>query len=662
MAKSVYDTIKKQNGEGFARVLRDKNLLDIPDIANIVKYAGHDAASAEQIFPYLWSLKIFEETHGDETADPFKLLDQAGYHAFEVHNLDEQNSIKRFFRKDEELCTFRDEHRYQNNYMIHAIKHEVWHNPRAIKPSKNPERQDEYGTSVISIQIHKDGNFISIKNRYNHTVANPDQTFHSNPDEIIAGLSAALKAYFDVDWKSTGVTVPDGFVLYNNQILKINFEIENCYFGDGFYAQNGRVFDIDKNNQVQLDYFIWDNQQKKLLNPSGTLDGFIQTFNEHTNGKKVTISGKAPHQTILVDGEKFIELANNQIVTLNMPGVTDVNLFLRRNRTIQELNMPDLAHAGNNFLANNVALKHLVLPSLIDTWNCFLSKNSIIDYVYLPRLKNIGQNFLPNNQALTELDLPAAEIIQSNFLLENQHLRHINFGNITKIHDNFLKNNQELLELNAPKLKILGDACLVYNCVLQQLNAPSLKYIGHSFLQNNLNLHELNLPNLTRAESAFLACNEKIQNLYAPQLEAVGYNFLADNTALTEIDLPSLKSVDERFLYMNTDIQHANLPNLEDIDVSFLAHNKKLKQLSLPGLTLLPEGFLSDNNHVILNLPRLEKIIYDWTIRDTKPAINTPITDVIPERRNIAQRFKHAIKKIYDIVKITYHTHGENNI
>ena len=132
MAKSVYDIIKKQNGEGFARVLRDKSLLDIPDIVDIVKYAGYTAQDAEKIFPYLWSLKEFKESQNTPVANPFQLLDQAGYHAFEVHNLDEQNSIKRFFRQNEELCTFRDMHRYENYYIIHAVSHDVRRDPYAI--------------------------------------------------------------------------------------------------------------------------------------------------------------------------------------------------------------------------------------------------------------------------------------------------------------------------------------------------------------------------------------------------------------------------------------------------------------------------------------------------------------------------------------------------
>lgn len=61
MTKSVDDIIKKQNGESFARVLCYKNLLDIPDIENIVKYAGHETADAEKILPYLWSLRELEK-------------------------------------------------------------------------------------------------------------------------------------------------------------------------------------------------------------------------------------------------------------------------------------------------------------------------------------------------------------------------------------------------------------------------------------------------------------------------------------------------------------------------------------------------------------------------------------------------------------------------
>ena len=54
--KSVFERIKKQNGERFAKAIRsyDNGIFDIPGIVDIVKYAGREA---EPIMNYLESLK-----------------------------------------------------------------------------------------------------------------------------------------------------------------------------------------------------------------------------------------------------------------------------------------------------------------------------------------------------------------------------------------------------------------------------------------------------------------------------------------------------------------------------------------------------------------------------------------------------------------------------
>ena len=75
-----------------------------------------------------------------------------------------ENAIKQYFAPDEELCTFRDPSRFQRYHIINAVRKDV----DKIKRGNPPQRDDEYGTSVISIQILKTGGFISIKNRYNH--------------------------------------------------------------------------------------------------------------------------------------------------------------------------------------------------------------------------------------------------------------------------------------------------------------------------------------------------------------------------------------------------------------------------------------------------------------------------------------------------------------
>ena len=210
-AGKAYKKIKKQNGERFARCLRDHHngLLEIEGIADIVKHAGR---KAEPLLPYLMSLMSANDDRAQqqEPGCPFKLLEEAGYDAFYADTLEKQNSIMPYFNQNERLCTFNDASRHKNYYIVHAVKKDV---DSILRDTFNGrgERQDEYGTSVISIQIRKDGSFISIKNRYNHTVSGCDNTFDSNPDNIIEGLSAAFKKHFDVEFEATSSPLPNEY-------------------------------------------------------------------------------------------------------------------------------------------------------------------------------------------------------------------------------------------------------------------------------------------------------------------------------------------------------------------------------------------------------------------------------------------------------------------
>jgi hypothetical protein len=199
VADKMYKKLKKQKGERFACTLRDyhNGILEIPDIDKIVRHAGSDV---EDLLPYLMSLLAYNDNMPDPASipeDPFVLLDRAGYEAFYADTLKKQNSIKSYFKKGELLCTFNDRARFKDYHIIHAIKKNADEIRREDFKGRE-KREDEYGTSVISIQMLKSGGFISIKNRYNHTVPACDNTFNSNPDNIIYGLSAALKTHFNL--------------------------------------------------------------------------------------------------------------------------------------------------------------------------------------------------------------------------------------------------------------------------------------------------------------------------------------------------------------------------------------------------------------------------------------------------------------------------------
>ena len=102
MSDKVYKKIKRQNGEQFARTLRDHHngLLEIENIIDIVKHAGRDA---EPLLPYLMSLLASNDDVAPEPElrNPFELLSEAGYNAFHADTLEKQNSIASHFRQGE---------------------------------------------------------------------------------------------------------------------------------------------------------------------------------------------------------------------------------------------------------------------------------------------------------------------------------------------------------------------------------------------------------------------------------------------------------------------------------------------------------------------------------------------------------------------------------
>lgn len=285
----VYNKIKKQNGESFAKVLRDfhNGILEVPDIIQIVRYAGHTAKDAEANIKYYVSLVTKEEDEaGDVKEDPFTLLDQAGYDAFYADTAEKQDSISRYFKGDEKLCTFGTQ-RYNNYFIINAVKKNVDSIKREDFLGKE-QRQDDYGTSVISIQVSRKGGFISIKNRYNHAVSGCDNTFKSNPDNIIKGLSASIQKYFNVSFSTKNSVLAEGFVLVGRNVFKQNREINGIIYGDIAYVKNGVIHEVDKTKGFFLmDYFIWDDSSKTFSIVDETIDEcFHIEFNKAYGGLK----------------------------------------------------------------------------------------------------------------------------------------------------------------------------------------------------------------------------------------------------------------------------------------------------------------------------------------------------------------------------------------
>ena len=544
--EEVFKKIEKQNGKIFARVMRgdgsaipegstpfrNVNLLDTPDLVNMLRYAGKDPNDAIELIPVIKERRDIAlrktETKQESFEDPIKLLDMAGYNAFYVKTLEQQNSIKKYFKPSEKLCTFRDPDRYKKNYIIHAVKKNV----DDIKRSDHPQREDEYGTSVISIQILKTGGAISIKNRYNHTVTNPDHTFNDNPDNIIPGLSAALKHKFGVDFVVSDSKIPENYIFIHNQLIRYNYEVDNVYFGDNFYLNGSDITELVDEHEVMLDTIILDTDFGKkarsvLKTSDKSTNELLRVINDEISGCKVTKATEKGETiiTIIDKNKQRKELArvkDGQITSLHLYKTTELGLefiwsneslkelsapkletmeenCFRRNQNLETLSIPELKKMGYGCFLYNKSLKELNAPKLEKMYGFSFDYNEILETLNIPELKKMGRCFC-QNKSLKELNAPKLEEMGQECFGENKILETLNIPELKEMGYGCFNFNESLKELNAPKLEIMGNGCFEDNKILETLNTPELKEMGSSCFKHNNSLKELNAPKLEDAE------------------------------------------------------------------------------------------------------------------------------------------------------------------
>lgn len=227
---------------------------------------------------FIYSLMYEEKV--ETTKTPKELLDEAGYILYECKTEEDIQSFKKYYALNEELCTFRGR-RLDKCYVFFAVKKNVDEIKR--EDFSNPEREDEYGTSVISIQFSKHGtNVLSIKNRYNHRVKNPDATFGNNLENIIAGLTNSFEQTYNLNV----VSINSNFELKNyvlakdGKYYKYNYELNNIYYcPNNIIIDNFEVIDTYTQNEryIVFDYIVIDLQEKKIfLYDEDLMEGFIK--------------------------------------------------------------------------------------------------------------------------------------------------------------------------------------------------------------------------------------------------------------------------------------------------------------------------------------------------------------------------------------------------
>ena len=603
MPKSVYDIIKKQNGEAFAKAIRryDDGIFEIENLPKIVRYAGRES---EPLLGYLESLKLSNSSENKIiTETPFELLDRAGYNAFYADTLEKQNSIRKYFKEDEELCTFKDPSRYKKYYIIHAIKKNVDEILR--QDFIQPERHDRYGTSVLSIQIWKKGGFIKITNRYNHTVAYPDNTFNSNPDNIIPGLSQSLKNHFDVDFAAKSVMLENGFILWNNQILKIHTEEENIYFGDDFYLKDGQLFEINKDYEVLIDTTIVNLKTGEVLSPVLKESSFQTVLHEELANKKISIKKNAKYKSLLADGLEIAKFIDGYLIAFYSHQAKEIgNQFFNCHPYIQEIKLHKATSIGMDSLIYCPMLSNLEM-NLVEEIGCgsVCSLNSLKE-LELPSLKILkGFNFSYLN--LKKLFVPKLEKILGPAINNCPNLEELDFPSLIKARQ-IIDNNNSLKIINAPKLETLTgfsfyccpmiecitlpalkrvENCFVYLTGLKKLDLPNLEMVNSDRMAfTRLNLKELNLVSLKKADKGFLTLNNELEKVFLPELEKAGVGFLSRNHALKVVYVNRLKRLEFDALKNSHNVLFLRADSLESVSLYAIKNLLNIKRMYAPNL------------------------------------------------------------------------------
>ena len=482
----------------------------------------------------------------DTEKSPKELLDEAGYNFFECHKEEEIQEFKKYYQKDEELCTFRGG-RLVQCYVFFAVSKNIDSIKRKDYP--NPRRDDKYGTSIMSIQFTRTKpNTLSIKNRYNHTVNNPDATYSNNLEKIIPGLTKAFEKYYNlVQSNEPGeFDVPTYIKASDNLFYKYNFEINNTYYcPDNIIIENFKPQKLAKERYILMENYILDLKEKTIKNYfKDSRDSFPDTIkniknisvttNKDTHTKKIEITVEGEDKLITIELNKY-----NEIISYENPLITKIGYY---------------------FLKNNTKLKKLSLDNVVE----------------------IGSNFLQYNEELTTLTLPKAKKIRDHFLLDNTKLKNITMDKLEEVGKDFCCFNREIKEISFPNLKTIGNNFFADNTQISKVFLPKAEEIGDNFLKCNDDLEELVLPNTLKIGNDFLLLNKKLKKLILKNLEEVGRDFLRSNEILEILIVPRLKNIGSYFLFQNKCLKEILLDSVVNIGKDFMYYNESLTTLYTP--------------------------------------------------------------------------------
>ncbi len=497
--KTDYEIIKDKYGERMAKACRTmfptileqngvlSNMLLSKIYPNPTIYEDLVLGKSSSFKNYIYSLFNIENKAVETGKTAIELLSDAGYYLYECKSEEQIQSFKKYYAQSEELCTFNGQ-RLNDNYVFFAVKKNVDEIKR--ENFTNPLREDEYGTSVISIQFSKGfNNILSIKNRYNHTVNNPDATFSNNLENIIPGLTHAFEVDYNLNLgkiMNSKLDLVDYELANDNRLYKYNYKINDiCYCPNNIIINNGQVIKADSSRYKIIDYFVLDYKEKSIEPYDKSLE------------------------------ESFVY---NKLKRIDVSKLTDKK-----------------------------GLKFEICENEDDKINIEVDELSRINTLKVESKKQIPNNYLSNNLFLNKISINNTKVIGNNFLKKNEKISNLELNNTENIGDNFLEFNNSINKVNLPNIRRMGNYCFCYNDLIEEIFMPNIQTIGNSCFYYNEKNKKLSLPNVEQIGTDFFFSNDTIDQVYLPKLKEVGVNSFGLNTNIQDNLLEVIKKNDRRF-------------------------------------------------------------------------------------------------------------------
>ena len=539
-----FNYIKSHYGEKFAKLCRElfpnifEHKKELPEFLikhfdNIPTLYDDILLSKEDFRDFVFSsLNFTQKTNLVKTdKSPEQLMDEAGYYLFpECKKERDLKKFKKYYDSKDMLCTFYSK-RLQTCRVWFAVKKELLDDIDAIKKEYPPKRQDAYGTSVISIQFTKGKvNYLSIKNRYNHSVKdqNPDCTYNNNLDNIVLGLTYAFCKHKGLNISKIEDDTPTPFcdnMKRKNYIMDKNgkfYKIKKYLskgklcFNNNIITDDNSIIHFDKSNFVIFDTYILSLKHKKIIDlnklqffDNETVNNIFNFLskNEDTNDKLtdafIQSIGNINKLKISYNKDK------NKVITLTPENGEDVIIVLDKFDNIIKYSNPNIFEIKNNFLTENKHIQEIYLPNAMVIGNNFLTNCECVQKYDFQSVEVIGNKFLSNCKNLQSICLPKAKIIGNEFLYNAQNLTNIDLPCVTTIGDEFNYRNCCILSITLPKVENIGNKFLGENNSLNFVNLPQVKQIGNNFLVMNNSLKEINIPKIENVGTDFLISHHK---------------------------------------------------------------------------------------------------------------------------------------------------------